>query len=71
MYQKNKKMEDALIEKDRYISYIKELGIELDLIVHKIDTTMWIQSDQELVTLFETIKTMSAIIKGVGQNNGK
>ena len=71
LYQKNKKMEDALVEKNRYITYIKELGVELDFIVHKIDTTMWVQSDQELVSLFETIKALSAVIKGVDSNNGK
>lgn len=71
LYQKNKKMEDALVEKNRYITYIKELGVELDFIVHKIDTTMWVQSDQELVSLFETIKALSAVIKGVDSNDGK
>ena len=64
-------MEDALFEKNRYITYIKELGVELDFIVHKIDTTMWVQSDQELVSLFETIKALSAVIKGVDWNDGK
>lgn len=71
LYQKNKKMEDAILQRDVYIAYVKELAGQLDLIVHKIDTTMWIQSDPELISLFETIKSLSAVIKGADPRNGK
>lgn len=71
LYQKNRKMEDAIVERDQYIAYIKELSGELESAVYKIDTTMWVQSDPELVSLFETIKSLSSVLKGVDPRNGK
>lgn len=71
LYQKNRKMEDAIVERDQYIAYIKELSGELESVVYKIDTTMWVQSDPELVSLFETIKSLSSVLKGVDPRNGK
>ena len=70
LYRKNKKMEDVLLDQQRYIAFIAELNYELEAISNKIDTTMWVQSDPELIQLFETVKNISATIKSLTKANG-
>lgn len=70
LYQKNKKMEELLQSQDFYISSVYSTSSDLESIIHKIDTTMWVQSDPELIELFENIKNLNAVIKRLTKTNG-
>lgn len=70
LYQKNKKMEELLQSQDFYISSVYSTSSDLESIIHKIDTTMWVQSDPELSELFENIKNLNAVIKRLTKTNG-
>lgn len=65
LYQKNKKMEEILETQNFYIQSVNMISSDLDPIVNKIDTTMWVQSDPELIQLFDTIKTLNSTIKRI------
>ena len=70
LYQKNKKMEDILEAQNYYIQTMMAMSSELDAIVNKMDTTMWVQSDPELIQLFDTIKNLQYTIKRSTNTNG-
>lgn len=70
LYQKNKKMEDILEAQNYYIQTMMAMSSELDAIVNKMDTTMWVQSDPELIQLFDTIKSLQYTIKRSTNTNG-
>jgi hypothetical protein len=70
LYQKNKKMEEIIQNQDYYLQTMKVVTSELDFIVNKMDTTMWVQADPELVQLFEAVKSVNAAIKRFDLNNG-
>lgn len=58
LYTKNKKLEDLL---NRYVNYSSEITIlvkDFDELAKKIDSQIWIQSDPELLQLFENIKEL-------------
>lgn len=62
LYQKNSKMERIIIFQQNYINGIRSIGSEVDQLVNKIDTTMWVQSDPELLQLFESIKNLKNLL---------
>jgi hypothetical protein len=70
LYQKNKKMEEIIQNQDYYLQTMKVVTSDLDFIVNKMDTTMWVQADPELVQLFEAVKSVNAAIKRFDLNNG-
>ena len=53
---KNKKLEDVVINQSTFVNETIVLLDEFNVLVNKIDMTMWVQSDPELHQLFETIK---------------
>jgi uncharacterized protein YoxC len=58
LYNKNKKLENIA---SNYMIYIKEMNVlmkDFDELVNKIDSQIWVQSDPELLGLFEKIKEM-------------
>jgi hypothetical protein len=63
LYQKNVKMERAIVNRDSYISLMRSQMGELDPLIAKIDTTIWVQSDPEIASLFETIKALNETVK--------
>lgn len=71
LYQKNKKMEEIIYTQNYYIQNIVSVSTELDLVVSKMDTTMWVQSDPELQQLFETVKSINQLIKRISNTDGK
>lgn len=70
LYQKNKKMESIIETQNYYVQSMSSLSSELDAIVAKMDTTMWVQSDPELVQLFDAVKNINYIIKRSTDANG-
>jgi hypothetical protein len=63
LYQKNKKMEQIIEVQSFYIQSINSLSSDLDTVANKIDSTMWVQSDPELIQLFDGIKSLNSAIK--------
>lgn len=63
LYQKNKKMEEIIELQNFYIQSVNAVSSDLDSVINKIDTTMWVQSDPELIQLFENIKSLNLTIK--------
>lgn len=70
LYQKNKQMEDMIQYQNYYMSSINSIRRDLELAVNKMDTTMWVQSDPELVELFESVKNINETIKRFDQGDG-
>lgn len=70
LYQKNKKMEEIINSQGYYLQTMKSLTADMDFIVNKMDTTMWVQADPELVQLFEAVKSVNAAIKRFDINDG-
>lgn len=70
LYKKNKQMEELIEAQNYYIQIINSMSGDLESVVNKIDTTMWVQSDPELIQLFETIKNIQQIIKRTSNTNG-
>jgi hypothetical protein len=56
LYTKNKKLENIVIKQQNHIALTTNLYKEYCSLVDKIDSTMWVQSDPELLSLFENIK---------------
>ena len=69
LYKKNSKMEKIVLYQQAYINGIRSIGTEVDQLVNKIDTTMWVQSDPELHQLFEAIKNLKNVLKQFNQED--
>lgn len=63
LYNKNKKLEEMVIKQSSFVTNMIAQLSSLDRIIDKIDSTIWVQSDQELLTLFDSIKETQLIIK--------
>lgn len=63
LYRKNTKMEKIIVYQQAYINGLRGIGSDVDQLVNKIDTTMWVQSDPELLQLFEAIKNLKNVLK--------
>jgi hypothetical protein len=63
LYQKNKKLEDMVIKQQLFINEVMLSYKEIDLLVDKIDKTLWVQSDPEFLQLIEEMKTLQNTIK--------
>lgn len=70
LYQKNKRMEEIIEFQNFYIQSVNTVSSDLDTVINKIDTTMWVQSDPELIQLFENIKSLNSTIKRFTNING-
>ena len=53
---KNRNLEAMVINQSNFVNETIVMLDEFNALVNKIDTTMWVQSDPELLQLFETIK---------------
>lgn len=63
LFNKNKKLEDMVIKQSSFINGMIEQMSSLDKIIDKIDSTIWVQSDPELLQLFDSIKETQIVIK--------
>lgn len=62
LFNKNKKLEAAVIRQQVFINDVLDLMKRFDALVNKIDTTIWVQSDPELLQLFDNIKEIQSIV---------
>jgi hypothetical protein len=58
LYRKNKRLEEIVINQSSFVNDTLSLMDDFNGLVNKIDMTMWVQSDPELLALFETIKAL-------------
>lgn len=69
LYRKNKKMEDQLLLQQNFIRSFISSSRDIESMVNKIDSTMWVQSDPELLQLFESMKNLNELFKQYRQEN--
>jgi len=58
LYNKNKKLEQMANNYANFSNEMITLVREFDEVVNKIDSQIWVQSDPELLALFDKIKEM-------------
>ena len=63
LYRKNKRLEEIVINQSSFVNDTLSLLDDFNAVVNKIDMTMWVQSDPELLQLFETIKAIQARVQ--------
>lgn len=63
LYRKNKRLEDIVFRQQGFIDTVTSSYREIDLLVDKIDKTLWVQSDPEFLQLIEEMKTLQSSIK--------
>ena len=63
LYQKNRKLENMVIKQQLFINDVMANYKEIDLLVDKIDKTLWVQSDPEFLQLIEEMKNLQGVIK--------
>lgn len=63
LYQKNKKLENMVVRQQLFINEVMANYKEIDLLVDKIDKTLWVQSDPEFLQLIEEMKNLQGMIK--------
>jgi len=63
LFNKNKKLENAVIKQNNFIDTMLSTIKEIDKAVEKIDSTIWVQSDPELHALFDSVKQIQSQIK--------
>jgi hypothetical protein len=68
LFNKNKKLENVIIKQNNFIESMVSNIKDLDKVVEKIDATIWVQSDQELLNLFESVKQIQSKIKDFVSN---
>jgi hypothetical protein len=62
LYNKNKKMESMILNQNSVIKDFMMSSKVFSDLVNKIDITMWVQSDPELLEVFETIKQLKSTL---------
>ncbi len=63
LYNKNKKLENIVINQADFINNMKSNIRQFDELANKIDSQIWVQSDPEFLALFEKIKEMQSNIQ--------
>ena len=63
LYNKNVKLESAIVKQQRFINEVLSTFKDLNKAVDQIDSKIWVQSDPELVSLFDSVKEIQAKIK--------
>jgi hypothetical protein len=56
LLKKNRELERIVINQSEFVNETVVMLDQFNGLVNKIDMTMWVQSDPELLQLFETIK---------------
>jgi hypothetical protein len=60
LYNKNKKLENMVINQSDFISNMKANVRQFDELANKIDAQIWVQSDPEFLALFEKVKEIQS-----------
>jgi hypothetical protein len=63
LYSKNLKLENAIVKQQRFINEILSTFKDLNKAVEQIDSKIWVQSDPELISLFDSVKEIQSKIK--------
>ena len=62
LYNKNVKLENAIVKQQRFINEILSTFKDLNKAVEQIDSKIWVQSDPELISLFDSVKEIQSKI---------
>ena len=68
LYTKNIKLENNVVKQSMFINNILNIFNDLDKTIDKIDHTIYVHSDQELLALFEQMKQIQSRIKEFNDN---
>ncbi len=60
LYNKNKKLENMVINQSDFINTMKVNIRQFDELANKIDAQIWVQSDPEFLALFEKVKEIQS-----------
>jgi hypothetical protein len=63
LYNKNKKLENMVINQSDFISNMKANIRQFDELANKIDAQIWVQSDPEFLALFEKVKEIQSSLQ--------
>jgi len=63
LYRKNKRLEELVINQSGFVNDTLSLLDDFNGLVNKIDMTMWVKSDPELLQLFENIKQIQVRVQ--------
>lgn len=69
LYNKNVKLENIIIKQSNFINNIMTTFGDLNKAVEQIDSKIWVQSDPELTSLFDSVKEIQSRIKDYLDNN--
>lgn len=62
LYSKNKRMESIILYQREFVREFLAMSKQFSEMTNKIEMTMWVQSDPELMQLFDQIKQMKTIL---------
>ena len=68
LYNKNVKLENTIIRQSNFINNMLMTIKDVDKAIDKIDSTIWVQSDPELLALFDSVKQIQSQIKDYLEN---
>jgi lipopolysaccharide biosynthesis regulator YciM len=62
LYQKNVKLENTVINQGIFIAGVQNLIVQSDKALKDLDDKIWMESDKELQTVFESLKTIQSAL---------
>jgi lipopolysaccharide biosynthesis regulator YciM len=62
LYQKNIKLENTVINQATFIAGVQSLIVQSDKALKDLDDKIWMESDKELQTVFESLKTIQSAL---------
>ncbi len=62
LYQKNIKLENTVINQGVFIAGVQNLITQSDKALKDLDDKIWMESDKELQTVFESLKTIQSAL---------
>ncbi len=62
LYNKNTKLENTVINQAMFIAGIQTLILQSDKALKDLDDKIWMESDKELQTVFESLKTIQSAL---------
>jgi hypothetical protein len=62
LYNKNTKLENTVINQAMFIAGIQTLILQSDKALKDLDDKIWMESDRELQTVFESLKTIQSAL---------
>jgi len=68
LYNKNRKLERIVINQNTFINQILSTFKDINRAVEQIDSKIWVQSDPELLSLFDSVKEIQTKISDFIEN---